>query len=483
MNEMKTATKAKATNQAGKPGRETMQSLMDKGVEYCMPFYVDVHGIPKTKTVPVNHFDRMMRGSELFTGAALDGLGQGPHDDELAVMPDPDAVIQLPWRPNIALIPGQLTYHEKPYPMCSRTILAKQVERAAKMGLKFNLGIECEVYIVRKDPSAHNGIAPNDPRDNIPKAAYDASLTLLNLDFLHDVVTSMNKLGWEVHSLDHEDANGQFEFDFAYADVMTMADRFVTWRLMMKEIARKHGWEATMMPKPYADRTGSGAHFNMSLADIKTGKNISGDASDKRGCGLSKIAYQFLGGMRKHAAAIVATSCPIVNSYKRLIKSGSMTGYTWAPIFISYGGNNRTHMFRVPMLRPQIEGGGHSDSGINLSSTRWECRAVDPATNPYLSAAMFLAAGLDGIEQGLDPGDPDLVNMYELPDKELERRGVKQLPRTLLESIDAFEADDLGRRVMGDELFDSYIKLKRAEWWSYHNSISQWEIDNYLTKF
>ncbi len=483
MNEMKTATKAKAASQAGKPNRETMQSLMDKGVEYCMPFYVDVHGIPKTKTVPINHFDRMMRGSELFTGAALDGLGQGPHDDELAVMPDPDAVIQLPWRPNIALIPGQLTYHEKPYPMCSRTILAKQVERAAKMGLKFNLGIECEVYIVRKDPSAHNGIAPNDPRDNIPKAAYDASLTLLNLDFLHDVVTAMNKLGWEVHSLDHEDANGQFEFDFAYADVMTMADRFITWRLMMKEIARKYGWEATMMPKPYADRTGSGSHFNMSLADIKTGKNISGDAGDKRGCGLSKIAYQFLGGMRKHAAAIVATSCPIVNSYKRLIKSGSMTGYTWAPIFISYGGNNRTHMFRVPMLRPQIEGGGHGESGINLSSTRWECRAVDPATNPYLSAAMFLAAGLDGIEQNLDPGDPDLVNMYELPDKELERRGVKQLPRTLLESIDAFEADDLGRRVMGEELFNSYIKLKRAEWWSYHNSISQWEIDNYLTKF
>lgn len=481
MNEMRSAASAKPAGQSGGSGRETMQSLIDKGVEYCMPLYVDVHGIPKTKTVPVNHFDRMMRGSELFTGAALDGLGQGPHDDELAVMPDPDAVIQLPWRPNVAVIPGQLTYHEKPYHMCTRTILAKQVERAAKMGLKFNLGIECEVYIVRKDPSAHNGIAPNDPRDNIAKAAYDTSLTLINMEFLHDVVTAMNKLGWEVHSLDHEDANGQFEFDFSYADVMTMADRFIIWRLMMKEIARKYGWEATMMPKPYADRTGSGAHFNMSLADIKTGKNISGDASDKRGCGLSKKAYQFLGGLRKHAAAIVATSCPIVNSYKRLIKSGSMTGYTWAPIFISYGGNNRTHMFRVPMLRPQIE--GENPGHINLSSTRWECRAVDPATNPYLSAAMFLGAGLDGIEQDLDPGEPDLVNMYELPDQELDRRGVKQLPRTLLESIAAFEEDDIGRRVMGEELFNSYIKLKRAEWWQYHNSISQWEIDNYLTKF
>ena len=460
-----------------------MQSLIDKGVEYCMPFYVDVHGIPKTKTVPVSHFDRMMRGSELFTGAALDGLGQGPHDDELAVMPDPDAVVQLPWRPNIAIIPGQLVYHKQPWPMCSRTILAKQVERAAKLGLRFNLGIECEVYIVRRDGSALNGIAPNDPRDTIPKAAYDASLTLLNLEFLDEVVSSMNRLGWEVHSFDHEDANGQFEFDFAYADVMTMADRFVTWRLMMKEIARKYGWEATMMPKPYSDRTGSGAHFNMSLADVNTGKNISGDAGDKRGCGLSKKAYQFLGGLRKHAAAIVATTCPTVNSYKRLIKSGSMTGYTWAPIFISYGGNNRTHMFRVPLLRPEIEGAGHGDGAINLSSTRWECRAVDPTTNPYLSAAMMLAAGLDGVEQDLDPGEPDLVNMYELPDQELERRGVKQLPRTLLESINAFEADDLGRRVMGEDLFKSYIALKTSEWWGYHNAISRWEIDQYLTKF
>ena len=177
--------------------------------------------------------------------------------------------------------------------MCSRTVLARQVERAAKMGLRFNLGIECETYIVRLDPSAHNGIAPNDPRDTIAKAAYDASLTLINMEFLDDVVSSMNKLGWKVHSFDHEDANGQFEFDFAYSDVMTMADRFVVWRMMMKELSRKHGWEATMMAKPYADRTGSGAHFNMSLADVKTGENVSGDARDKRGCGLSKLAYQF----------------------------------------------------------------------------------------------------------------------------------------------------------------------------------------------
>jgi glutamine synthetase len=249
--------------------RESAQSLAGKGVRYCMPFFVDVHGVPKTKTVPIEHFDRMMRGSELFTGAALDGLGQGPHDDELSLHPDPDAVTQLPWRPEVVVIPGQLRYAESPWPMCSRTVLARQVERAARLGYRFNLGIECEVYIVRRDDKAPNGILPNEPQDNIRKAAYDLSLTTLNYAFLDEVVSAMNALGWDVHSFDHEDANGQFEFDFAYSDVLTMCDRFVIWRLMMKELARKYGWEATVMPKPYADRTGSGAHFNMSLSDQK----------------------------------------------------------------------------------------------------------------------------------------------------------------------------------------------------------------------
>lgn len=468
-----------------RPGatEETAATLMEKGVRYCLPFYVDVHGVPKTKTVPVSHFDRMMRGSELFTGAALDGLGQGPHDDELALHPDAGAVAQLPWRPEVAVIPGQLKYHDTPWPMCSRTVLARQVERAAKHGLNFNLGIECEVYIVRRDPEARNGIAPNEVKDDLRKAAYDLSLTLLNYDFLDEVVSCMNALGWDVHSFDHEDANGQFEFDFAYSDVLSMADRFVIWRLMMKELARKYGWEATMMPKPYADRTGSGAHFNMSLSSLETGENVSGDASDPRGCGLSKTAYQFLGGVKKHAAAIVATTCPTVNSYKRLIKTGSMTGYTWAPIFISYGGNNRTHMLRVPLIRPQIEGDAAKHKGVYLSGRRWECRAVDPAMNPYLAAAMMLGAGLEGIEQDLDPGDPLDVNMYEMSDAELMDAGVSTLPRTLLESIEAFAEDPLGSEVMGEELFRSYVDLKTREWWDYHNTVSEWEIHEYLTKY
>jgi glutamine synthetase len=309
-------------------------------------------------------------------------------------------------------------------------------------------------------------------------------LLLEHLEWLDEVVSAMDRLGWHTHSFDHEDANCQFEFDFAYADVMTMADRFVLWRLMTKEIARKHGWEATFMAKPFADRTGSGAHFNMSLADEKTGNNIFGDKSDTRGCGLSQLAYHFLGGVKKHASAIVATTCPTVNSYKRLVKTGSVTGFTWAPVFISYGGNNRTHMLRVPLLRPEVEGSEAAhDGGVYLSDARVECRAVDPSMNPYLAAAMMLAAGLEGIQKEIDPGDPINVNMYEQSQKDLDRLGVKQLPRTLLEAVDAFAADPIGQEALGEPLWKSFIDIKTQEWWRYHNSISNWEIDYYLTKY
>jgi glutamine synthetase len=470
------------TSGAGSEGELSAlrRELADKGVKHCLAAYVDVHGIPKAKAVPIDHFERMMRGSELFTGAALDGLGQGPQDDELAIFPDRRAVTILPWRPEVAWAPGNLHFHENPWPMCSRNVLQRQIDRLAGHGLSFNVGVECEVFLVRREG---NAIRPANPLDTLPKAAYDVVGLLENLPWLSEVVGYMNRLGWHVHSFDHEDANSQFEFDFAYADVLTMADRFVLWRMMMKEIARRYGWEATFMAKPYADRTGNGAHFNMSMSDLKTGKNVFGDASDKRNCGLSKTAYQFLAGVIRHAPAIVAVTCPTVNSYKRLIKTGSMTGYTWAPVFISYGGNNRTHMLRVPMLRPQVEGSPDTHTGVYLSSARIECRAVDPSMNPYLAAAMMLAAGIEGIEKNLDPGEPKNVNMYELSDAERAARGVRSLPRTLLEAVEAFASDPLSKEAFGEDLYRAYIDLKEREWWSYHNTVSAWEIDSYLAKF
>jgi glutamine synthetase len=286
------------------------------------------------------------------------------------------------------------------------------------------------------------------------------------MPFMDEVVGHMNALGWDVHSFDHEDSNSQFEFDFSYTDAMSMADRQTLWRMLMKETARRHGFEVTFMPKPYSNRTGTGAHFNMSLADLDSGENLFADPDDPRGCGVSRLAYGFIAGVLRHAGLLTALACPTVNSYKRLIATGSMTGFTWAPVFVSYGANNRTHMLRVPMTSPRVES-----------------RAVDATANPYLAAAAYLLAGLEGIEQDLDPGGPIDRNMYLLAPAALDEFGVTTLPRTLLEAIESLAADPLAETVLGSELRQAYVELKTAEWWDYHNSVSPWEIDRYLTFF
>jgi glutamine synthetase len=445
--------------------QEIKQRLADAGVKYVMATYSDGHGIAKCKTVPLEHFEQMMAGSELFTGAALDLLGQSPADDELAVFPDADAIVQLPWRPSVAFAPGNLYLRGEAYPMCPRTVLTRQVARARERGFIFNLGMETEFFFVTVDERGQP--SPWNPRDVLDKPCYDAIGMLESLEFLDEMVGYMNAMGWDVHSFDHEDGNGQYEFDFSYTDAIGMADRFMLFRMMAKEIARRYGYEATFMPKPWSDKTGGGAHFNMSLGSVETGENLfapSGD--DTYGCGISKLGYQFLAGLLKHAPAIVAVTAPTVNSYKRLIKQGSMSGSTWAPVFISYGRNNRTHMLRVPTKSPRVES-----------------RAVDASVNAYLGAAIVLAAGLEGIDQGADPGPPIDLDMYIQSDATLTELGVKTLPRTLQEAIDALEASQLARDVLGEELHRAYIEFKRAEWDDFHNTVSDWEWNRYLTLY
>lgn len=437
------------------------EELRSAGVEYCLSSFVDVHGVTKAKSVPIDHFVGMMHGSELYTGAAIDGLGQEPSDDELALWPDLDAITIMPWNPTVAWAPGSLKLHADPWPMDTRNVLKRQIDRAAEHGLVFNLGIEPEFFLVRR--TEDGTVVPADPKNVIPRAAYDIVGLLEAQPFITRLVSYMNELGWDVHSFDHEDANSQFELDFSYADCLTMADRLIFLRLMTKMLAREFGCEATFMPKPYSNRTGSGGHFNMSMADAESGENRFADPDDPRGCGVSTLAYQFIAGVLAHAKAIVAVTCPTVNSYKRLVVSGSMTGFTWAPVFISYGRNNRTHMVRIPMNSPRVES-----------------RAVDISVNPYLGAAMMLGAGLDGIERGLDPGDPIPLNMYRQTPEQLDDMEVDTLPRTLLEAVEAFAADPLSEQVCGTELRDTYVDLKSEEWWSYHNTVSDWEYDRYL---
>lgn len=435
------------------------QELEARGVRFCLAAYVDAHGVPKSKAVPIEHFERMMGGSELFTGAALDGLGQGPNEDELSVRPDLDAITVLPWNPEVAWAPGSLYFHGAPYPMDSRNVLRAQLQRAADLGFTFNLGVETEFYLVRRTEDGR--VAPANPDDTLNRAAYDVRLLLAAYPFVRDVVSAMQALGWGVFSLDHEDSNSQFEVDWAYADALTTADRVTLFKLLAKQVAERHGAVCTFMPKPYSARTGTGAHFNMSLADRRDGENrfVDEGAPDR----LSALGHHFIGGVLAHAPAVTAVLAPTVNSYKRLIKSGSMTGYTWAPIYVSYGRNNRTNMLRIP-----LQGG------------RVECRAVDGTCNPYLAAALILAAGLEGITGEIDPGPGFEDNLYTYSDRQLHEHGIRILPRTLLEAAEAFEADPLVEQVFGPELRQAYLELKTREWWDYHNEVSGWEIQRYL---
>lgn len=439
-------------------------SLEEQGVKYALASYVDIHGICKAKAVPLAHFGQMMQGSELFTGAALDGVPQSINDEEVSARPDYNTATILPWNPELVWFASDLYLQGKPFPACCRTILKNVLSQAAEMGFGLNLGIETEFFILKQTEDGK--FVPVSERDNLAKPCYDLTGLLDNYPWVTEIVETMNHLGWDVYSFDHEDANGQFETDFVYCDALKMADRLTFFRLMVKEIVHKHGYFASFMPKPFNNRTGSGAHYNMSLYDIKTGENLFVSAGDPRGCSLSKLGYQFIAGILKHASAICAVIAPTVNSYKRLVARGSMSGFTWAPVYICYGNNNRTNMLRIPL------GGG-----------RVECRAADISSNLYLGSAMILAAGLEGIKEDLDPGEPHTENMYEYSLAELKEKGIQTLPRTLGDAIAAFATDPLSKAVMGQLMYNTYIDFKSQEWEEYHNHISNWEIQRYLKFF
>jgi len=440
------------------------EKLKSQGVKYCVGAYVDIHGVPKGKFVPIDHFEHFAEGSELYTGYALDGLGQSPNDDEIASVPDTNHIIQLPWQPEVAWMPADNTFHGEPYEVNTRVALKKVLAEAEAMGFSVNLGIECEVFVVRLTEEGKLEI-PNDD-DNLNKSCYDVKRFMDRYQWIDKVSTTINDLGWDLYSLDHEDANSQFEFDFKYADALTMCDRYIFFRMMAKQYASEEGLIATFMPKPFADKTGSGAHFNLSLSDSKTGENLFKDDNDPRGLGLSELGYQFSAGILKHGPALCATFAPTVNSYKRLVRKGLMSYYSWAPVFNSYGSNNRTNSLRVPM------GGG-----------RIESRNADAACNPYLAATMMIAAGLQGIKEQLDPGNPQEDNLYELSPEQLAERGICELPRSLDEAVDAFASDPFVEEVLGSELRKEFINYKSEEWRQYHQRISQWEIDHYARLF
>lgn len=433
----------------------TREKLEAAGVRHCFSVYVDIHGVLKAKTNPIAAFEKMAAGSELFTVGAMDGMGLvGPQEDECAAVPDLDTMVICPWDKTKAFFFGDLYYHGAPYANDSRQILKRQLDRAEKMGLRFNVGLEPEFYVLKApDTAGEKPIGFQKNRFQSVCPAYDVHQTLQSFEFLEPMSQYMEELGWGLFSFDQEGGHSQFEFDCTYGDALTIADRFVFLRLMARHVAESMGLVASFVPKPFADDFRSGNHFNMSLADTKTGENLfapeesSNPLAEKYGIPLSKLAYHFTAGILRHVPAIVAITSPTYNSYQGLIAQGDMPDISWAPVLTAYGRNNRSAMLRLPLNRYCVEN-----------------RSPDMSVNPYLAAAVQLAAGLDGIEQELDPGEPLNENCYNLGLSDLQKRGVKLLPRTLLHALEAFEADPFMDDVLGSEFKKIYLDWKTREW-------------------
>jgi glutamine synthetase len=432
--------------------------VREKGIEYFLCSFVEMSGVPKAKLVPAAALDDMVSDGAGFAGFAAGNVGQGPADPDLVCVPDMEAMIQLPWRKNIAWVPGMLQVEELPSKFCPRRILAHQLDIGRKRGYELMVGAEPEFMLLKRGPDG--ACVPWDAMDNAEKPCYDMRSLNRNLDLLTRLVGHMQELGWEPYAADHEDANCQFEINWKYADALTTCDRQIFFKWMVKILAEEQGLHATFMPKPFANLTGNGSHCHLSLADAKTKKNLFYSKEDP--LGLSAEARWFMGGILKHAPALSAILAPTVNSYKRLVRGRPRSGSTWAPVYITYGSANRTQMIRVP-------GPG-----------RIENRMIDGAANPYLACAAMLAAGLDGIDNKIDPGAPSHDNLYAVGWEELRARGIGHLPSTLQASVEALAQDEVVRNSLGAEYADYYIQVKTEEWESYHNSVSQWELDRYL---
>ena len=444
------------------------KQLQTDGIEFLLVQFVDIHGTAKVKMIPASCLDDALDVGAGFAGAAVWGVGQGPHSHDMLARIDLDTYTPLPWLPNTARFSSNLYVDGESYPFCPRTNLKRVLSEIREKGYVFNVGMEPEHFLVvrREDGS----IAPWDPdsADSLQKPCYDFRSMASAIAYLQDLTSALNNLNWGVYQADHEDANGQFEINFAYADALTTADRVIFFKMATSQIAKKYGAIATHMPKPFGDRTGNGGHIHFHMEDAATGENVFKGDADGMGLRLSETALHFIGGVLKHARALCAVSSPTVNCYKRLQSGsavhGSRSGYTWTPVFITYGDNNRTQMIRTA-------GPGHLED-----------RTMSSACNPYLAFAAYIAAGMDGVRHKLDPGTANTDNMYELTPAQVKKRGIDVLPQSLPEALAELANDKVIQDALGP-IYDEFAKVKSAEWDAYHSQVTQWEIDRYLTLF
>ena len=428
-----------------------------KKIKYFLISFVDLFGVLRSKLVPARAIDEMQKNGAGFAGFAT-WLDMTPADTDMFAIPDPDSLIQLPWNKEVGWLASDLWMGGKPVKASPRVMLKEQIKKLNSKNLTMKSGVECEYFLITQD-----GKKIADERDTQSKPCYDQSALMRRYDLIKEICDSMIELGWNPYQNDHEDANGQFEMNWDYSDCLTTADRHVFFKFMVKSLAEKHGLRATFMPKPFQNLTGNGCHAHISLWEGKQNKFLENGGK----LGLSKIAYNFLGGIMKFAQPLTAFFNPTINSYRRINAPPTKSGASWSPSSISYSGNNRTHMIRIP------------DPG------RFELRLMDGATNPYLLQAGVAAAGIYGLINRIDPGEPLSCNMYteykKYPD-------LKKLPDSIENSLDELNKSKEIKEAFGEDVINSFIKLKKMEIEEFNKEenfdkrkeVTSWEKENTL---
>ncbi|MDX2202858.1 MAG: type III glutamate--ammonia ligase [Hyphomicrobiaceae bacterium] len=418
----------------------------ERGIKYFLISFVDLFGVMRAKLVPATAIDAVAAAGAGFAGFAA-WLDMTPADPDVLVIPDADSLMQLPWRKEVAWITGDLFMAGAPVAQNPRQVLKKAVAAAAAQGYELKTGVECEFFLISPD-----GTAISDGADRQSKPCYDQQALMRRYDVIAEICDSMIALGWGPYQNDHEDANGQFEMNWEYATSLVTADRHAFFKYMVKSIAEKHGLRATFMPKPFLSLTGSGCHVHASLWSTATGKNVFAGEGDAMG--LSETAYRAIGGLMHSAEGLAAITNPTVNSYKRINAPVTASGATWSPNTVTFGGNNRTHMIRIP------------DAG------RFELRLADGAANPYLLQAGLLVAILDGLAARRDPGPRLDINMYT---DGHTVAGARKLPLNLLDALRALENSQVLAEGLGRGVVSAYLKLKHADWNAYASQLTDWE--------
>lgn len=454
---------------------EAHSRLEKAGVKYVFSSWIDLLGVPKTKPVPLSEFPALCegRGPQFAVHSVSMVPELGPADPDQIAVPDLDSLLICPWEPTYAWVCADLFFEGTPYDVCPRLALKRQVQAAADAGYRVFAGFEPEFMVMRYTSDGQVAKAFDD--DPLPGRGfrprrqgygYDAEFSLDAMPYLGKLTDIFGELGWQLKNVVCEGAYSQFELDFGYTDVVGMADRFTFLRMLLKEVTKKHGFFVTFMPKPMQGDWRNGAHINHSVQGVdRPGVNLY-EAPDG---GWHQTAYQAIGGLLRHGAALTCLACPTVNSYKGLIgRAGGLEGgtLTWAPTHMCYGTNNRSAMLRLPQTRRAVEN-----------------RAADMSLNPYLALAMTVGAALEGIIERLDPGPPVNKALYDMTPAELRAQGIRPLPGTLLDAVRAFDDDDVARRVLGPTMHTLYSRYKHDEWARFHEHVTEWERVEYLRFF